>query len=215
MQVKPVDLKSLGIDPLRGKAKVGTGWPENNRDAKWDWSHYCLTCYLEVKRPYLCKAERALNKTVYSPQNPNLRMNRPPSLLPRCPQCKELDKLVTKEQRIDWFRRNIAKVYAEQKRLKCFQKKWKTFRKRHYAELFCNFERSGLNYKDQDMWQCHLNLLEYIEDVAGMLIPRAESTKEALKVVWELDHRWSTARKQNEVAALMKNSAEAELRKKD
>merc|ERR1719295_313962 len=199
MQVKPVDLKSLGIDPLRGKAKVGTGWPENNRDEKWDWSHYCLTCCLEVKKPYLCKAERSLNKTAYSPQNPNLPMNRPPSLHPRCPQCKELDKLITKQQRIDYFKANIAKIYAEQSRLKTFQKKWKKFRKRHYALLYeaphCAIDRASLPYKDHDLWQCHLNLLEYIEDAAGMIIPRnVESTKEDLKVVWELDHRWSTAR---------------------
>eukprot|EP01083_Nonionella_stella_P241386 842994_1 len=130
MQVSQVDLKSLGIDPLRGRAKEGTGSPENNRDEKWDWSYYCLACKLEVKRPYLCKAERRLNKTVYSPTTPNWILNRPPSLKPRCPQCRELDKLITKQQRIDYFKNNISLIYEEEKRLKNFQKKWKKFRKK-------------------------------------------------------------------------------------
>lgn len=219
MQVSQVDLKSLGIDPLRGRAKEGTGWPENNRDEKWDWKYYCLTCSLEVKRPYLCKAERGLNKSVYTPKNPNWVLNRPPTLKPRCPQCKELDKLITKQQRIDWFKGNIAKIYEEEQRLKKFQKKWKKFRKRHYDLLFNNdnfkIKREELGYKDQDMWQCHINLLEYIEDYGGMFMPRSDSTKEDLKLVWELDHKWRETRKQNEQANLMRNSGDAEMKKKN
>ena len=202
MQVSPVDLKSLGIDIYRGRAKEGTGWPEHNHDSEWDWKWYCLTCRFEIKKPYLCKREREMNKSIYSPQNPNIPMNRPPSLRPRCPQCKELDQLLTKQQRIDFYKSNIAAIYVEQDRLKEFQRKWKKFRKRHYDLMFNNInlkiDRSELGYKDHDMWQCHLNLMDYIEDYEQMFMPRTESTKEDLKVVWELDHRYSTGRKQNE-----------------
>ena len=218
MKVSPVDLKSLGIDPLRGKAKEGTGWPENNRDpTKWDWTHYCLACHLEVKKPYICQKERELNRSIYSPTNPNWAFNRPPSLRPRCPQCKEFDKLITKQQRIDALNANIAAVHNEHRRLKKFEKKWKLFRKHNCALIFqnsnCVIPRDSLDYRPSQMWQCHINLLQYIEDCGGYFMPRSESTKEDLDLIWELDHKWRQCRKQNEFANLMLNSGNAEMKK--